>query len=206
MAGARSRRWTPCCGGSSRPRRDELRIDAQAGGRHGCSGLYATRRRGSDARPYRTVVSGVDPIEGRCDCPDFLKNSLGVCKHILVVLEHLYARPRLLQQALKEQERAASRAAGRACAGTRSGRLTGLGDWLERVAWLGAAEAKGRRRGTRSRALDVVPATGKDGALVLKNDLSATTPRSGWSWSRTCSRPSPPAPAAPATTRRCAPC
>ena len=84
-------------------------------------GPYGTRRRGSRARPYRTILSGVDPIEGRCDCPDFLKNSLGVCKHILIVLEHLHARPRLLQQASKEQEwlREASRPGS---AGTRSGR------------------------------------------------------------------------------------
>ena len=67
-------------------------------------GFYLTRRTGSAARPYRTVLHGVDPIDARCNCPDFLKNSLGMCKHVLVVLEHLHARPRLLQQAKKEQE------------------------------------------------------------------------------------------------------
>ena len=76
-------------------RRDNLRVEARpAEGR--LLGLYVTRRTGSGSRPYRTVLHGVDPIEGRCDCPDFLKNSLGLCKHILVVLEHLHARPRLL--------------------------------------------------------------------------------------------------------------
>ena len=84
-------------------KRDELRIDSRpAGG--AVLGAYTTRRRGSGARPYQTVLSAVDPIEARCDCPDFLKNSLGICKHVLIVLEHLHARPRLLQQALKEQE------------------------------------------------------------------------------------------------------
>ena len=84
-------------------RRDNLRVEARpAEGR--LLGLYVTRRTGSGSRPYRTVLLGVDPIEGRCDCPDFLKNSLGLCKHVLVVLEHLHARPRLLQQATKEQE------------------------------------------------------------------------------------------------------
>ena len=67
-------------------------------------GVYVTRRPGAGSRPYRTILHGVDPIEGRCDCPDFVKNSLGICKHILVVLEHLHARPRVLQQAKKEQE------------------------------------------------------------------------------------------------------
>src|SRR5262245_27231654 len=89
-------------------RRDALRIDARPeGGR--LLGPYATRRPGSGVRPYGTVLEGVDPIAGRCDCPDFLKNSLGVCKHILVVLEHLYARPRLLRQAMAEQEQARTR-------------------------------------------------------------------------------------------------
>ena len=76
-------------------RRDNLRVEARpAEGR--LLGLYITRRSGSGSRPYRTVLLGVDPIEGRCDCPDFLKNSLGLCKHVLAVLEHLHARPRLL--------------------------------------------------------------------------------------------------------------
>ncbi len=84
-------------------RRDGLRIDGRPeGGR--LLGPYATRRRNSGTRPYTTLLYGVEPIEGRCDCPDFLKNSLGLCKHVLIVLEHLYARPRLLKRALDEQE------------------------------------------------------------------------------------------------------
>ena len=79
-------------------RKDSLRVEARpADGRH--LGLYVTRRPGAGSRPYRTILHGVDPIEGRCDCPDFIKNSLGLCKHILVVLDHLHARPRVLQQA-----------------------------------------------------------------------------------------------------------
>src|SRR4051794_30309921 len=51
-------------------RKDELRIERRPkNGR--VLGLYATRRRGSEARPYRTIVAGVDPLSGRCDCPDF---------------------------------------------------------------------------------------------------------------------------------------
>src|SRR4051812_7682360 len=73
-------------------RKDELRVERRPEGGK-VLGLYATRRRGSAARPYQTVVTGLDPIEGRCDCPDFLKNSLGLCKHVLAVLEFLHARP-----------------------------------------------------------------------------------------------------------------
>ncbi len=83
-------------------RKDELRIESRPEGDK-LLGLYATRRRGSEARPYRTIVSGVDPIRGRCDCPDYLRNSLALCKHILVVLEHIHGRPGLLKRAIKEQ-------------------------------------------------------------------------------------------------------
>ncbi len=45
-------------------RKDELRIETRPEqGR--VLGVYATRRRGSEARPYHTVVSGVDPIRGK---------------------------------------------------------------------------------------------------------------------------------------------
>ncbi len=122
---------------------DKLRVESRPpGGR--MLGLWATRRPGSGARPYRTTLLGIDPIGARCDCPDFLRNSLGVCKHSLTVLEHLHARPRHLQRAIKEQEW-----------GDPPGReglwwdpirpLIGLGDWLERVAWRGETEAVAAR-------------------------------------------------------------
>jgi hypothetical protein len=44
-------------------------------------GRYATRRRGSASRPYRTVLRGIEPLAGSCDCADFLRSSLGLCKH-----------------------------------------------------------------------------------------------------------------------------
>src|SRR5262249_17485434 len=89
-------------------RKDGLRIEKRPEqGR--VLGVYGTRRRGSQARPYHTLVSGVNPMRGKCDCPDSLKNSLGLCKHVLIVLENLYARPRMLTQALKEQRLEESR-------------------------------------------------------------------------------------------------
>jgi hypothetical protein len=115
-------------------RKDELRIETRPEGRR-MLGLYTTRRRGSQARPYRTTISGVDPLEGRCDCPDFLKNSLALCKHTLAVLESLHAKPGLLKRALKEQQSLAG--------GSRRGPvwdpirpLVGPGDWLEAVKWV----------------------------------------------------------------------
>jgi len=142
-------------------RRDGLRVSARPGeGR--ALGPYATGRKASGDRPYRTVVSGIDPIDGRCDCPDFLKNSLGVCKHLFVVLGLLYGRPRLLQRARAEQDRAGSLTdAGLRWDPIRP--LTGLGDWLERVAWYGPFGA----RGPAARA-SAWFRPGKDGAWTLK--------------------------------------
>jgi superfamily II DNA or RNA helicase len=155
-------------------KRDELRIEARPeNGR--LLGPYATRRRNSAARPYCTVLHGIDPIEGRCNCPDFVKNSLGVCKHILVVLEHLYAKPRLLRQALGEQERARLQ--------TPSGLrwdpirpLTGIGDWLERVVWLHSPQMKGQRAERWSQAMKWFR-PGDDGTLVLKRSFLDDPPK-----------------------------
>jgi hypothetical protein len=56
--------------------------------RHHILGLYAVRRRESRERPYRVLLRQLDPIDGSCDCADFLRNSLGICKHLVAVLEH----------------------------------------------------------------------------------------------------------------------
>ena len=159
--------------------------------------------RGAGARPLRHPAAGlglaalshgspgVDPIDAPCDCPDFLKNSLGVCKHVLVVLEHLHARPRLLAAGPKGAgvERTRHATAGLCWDPIRP--LTGFGDWLERVTWRGNARGgqvaldagrPGRCRWFRS---------SKDGVATLKNSHLATSPPSGSSWSRTCSRSSP---------------
>jgi len=45
---------------------DGLRIVSRPGGGR-LLGLYATRRKGSPARPYRTLLRRLDPIVGHCD-------------------------------------------------------------------------------------------------------------------------------------------
>jgi hypothetical protein len=65
-------------------------------------GLYATRRPGSPARPYRTLLRRIEPLEGSCDCADFLRSSLGLCKHLLTVLEDVTARRGALDDAGRE--------------------------------------------------------------------------------------------------------
>ncbi|WP_165231512.1 DEAD/DEAH box helicase [Aquisphaera insulae] len=116
-------------------RKDELRIEMRPEG-GAVLGAYATRRKGSGSRPYQTVVAGVDPLAGRCDCPDYLKSSLGLCKHVFTVLEHVFARPGLLKRASREQSQLADvPPAGFRWDPVRP--LHGYGDWLERVSWAG---------------------------------------------------------------------
>jgi superfamily II DNA or RNA helicase len=147
-------------------RKDKLRVEARpADGR--LLGLYVTRRPGAGSRPYRTVMQGIDPIEGRCDCPDFLKNSLAICKHILVVLEHLHMRPRVLQQAKKEQEWSDPDSTSGLCWDPIRP-LTGFGDWLERVVWKGNAGEASARSARAAQALRWFRSS-KNGAQPLKN-------------------------------------
>jgi superfamily II DNA or RNA helicase len=146
-------------------RKDDLRLEARPA-KGTLLGLYVTRRPGSGSRPYRTVLSGIDPIEGRCDCPDFVKNSLGFCKHILVVLEHLHTRPRLLQQALKEQEWSDPLSRTGLCWDPIRP-LTGLGDWLERVVWRGDVEPVRKRSARIVQALKWFRSS-NDGVASLK--------------------------------------
>jgi superfamily II DNA or RNA helicase len=147
-------------------RKDSLRVEVRpAGGR--LLGMYVTRRPGAGSRPYRTMIREVDPVEGRCDCPDFVKNSLGICKHILVVLEHLHSRPRLLQQAKKEQEWS-DPSTGLGLSWDPIRPLLGIGDWLDRVVWKGEAEPAKARSARVAQALRWFRSS-KGGVATLKS-------------------------------------
>jgi hypothetical protein len=146
-------------------------------------GTYFTRRKRSEARPYRTVVHSVDPILARCDCPDFLRNALGLCKHVLVVLETLYEKPARLKRALNEQaERETKAYPGLLWDPIRP--LRGLGDWLERIAWVPsprspaaeAALARWFRRGDPAWALKTTYADKPARRLELVEDLLEAVP------------------------------
>jgi superfamily II DNA or RNA helicase len=102
-------------------------------------GLYETRRRGSRARPYRTLLRRIDPIEGSCECADFLRSSLGLCKHLVTVLEDVTSKRRRLE---KEREPAPEPAPLR---WDPVRPLTGPGDWLARVRWVGGAPGRDLR-------------------------------------------------------------
>ncbi len=110
--------------------RDRLRVASRpAAGK--LLGIYKTRRMARGGRPYRSLLASIEPLRGSCDCTDFLRGSLGVCKHLLTVLQDVAARDRGLQRAVKEKAPCQGAAATIAWDPIRP--LTGLGDWLDRI-------------------------------------------------------------------------
>jgi superfamily II DNA or RNA helicase len=105
-------------------------------------GLYATRRRGSRARPYRTLLRRLEPLDGSCECADFLRSSLGLCKHLVAVLEHVFSKGRR-----RGVEREVSGPAPWRWDPVRP--LTGPGDWLTRIRWVDGAPGRDVRRWLR---------------------------------------------------------
>ncbi len=59
-------------------------------------------RKRHEPRPYETVLLSVSPLRGQCNCPDFLKGSLGLCKHLLTAIVQVYDRPKRLDAAQRE--------------------------------------------------------------------------------------------------------
>ncbi len=118
--------------------RDELRVARRPAAR--ALGEYATRARGSSARPYRTLLEGLAPVRGSCGCRDFRRSSLGLCKHLLVVLDTLAKKPKVWKRALREAP--VVRAPRLAWVPQRP--LLGVDDWLERVRLVTAGVSKSR--------------------------------------------------------------
>ncbi len=94
-------------------------------------GSYTTRSRARGSRPYRSLLGSVEPLRGSCDCADFLRGSLGLCKHLLTVLEDVAARDQALRRAALEKDPGSAGAATIAWDPIRP--LTGAGDWLDRL-------------------------------------------------------------------------
>lgn len=131
---------------------EELRI-ASSPKAPGVLGDYRIRARQQRPRPYRVELRSLQPLRVSCDCPDYLKSSLGLCKHGLAVLVKQSGAVRKWRRGLEEP----------ACEvdvdwwPLRA--LTGPGDWLDGVrfrktpvagrhpAWLDAAtKTEGRWR------------------------------------------------------------
>ncbi|MBN2495417.1 MAG: DEAD/DEAH box helicase [Deltaproteobacteria bacterium] len=138
-------------------RRDELIVARRPRGTSAL-GIYETRRKGSGgrgrrrppSRPYRTLLLGVEPLAGSCDCPDYQRSGLGLCKHLLVVLDELAGKPKKWSRARQEQSRIEPRTEQPRLVWDPVRPLTGPGDWLQRVGWLPGMEARGRSPGGRT--------------------------------------------------------
>ncbi len=138
-------------------RRDELVVSRRPRGK-GVLGIYETRRKGTGgrgktaprSRPYRTLLCGVDPPAGSCDCPDYQRSGLGLCKHLLVVLDELAGKPSKWGRARQEQSRIGPRAGPPRLIWDPVRPLTGAGDWLLRVAWHPGKGANGRPSGGKT--------------------------------------------------------
>ena len=120
---------------------DEIRIVGRP--RRRLLGLSAPRRGGSRARPYRTLLRRIEPLDGSCECADFLRSSLGLCKHLVAVLEDVVSKRR---RADVERE-SAPELAPLCWDPVRP--LTGLGDWLDRVRWVDGTPDRDLRRWLR---------------------------------------------------------
>jgi hypothetical protein len=107
---------------------DEIQVVRRPRGR--LLGLYATRRGGSRARPYRMLLRRIEPIDGSCECADFLRSSLNLCKHLVAVIEDAVSRRRRVEvEPSSDPEQAPLR-------WDPVRPLTGPGDWLARVRWV----------------------------------------------------------------------
>lgn len=135
-------------------RRDGLRVADRPKGR---LGVYSVRRPRESPRPYRTLLRSVDPIAGSCDCPDFLRNSLGLCKHLLIVLADLAEKPRVWSSVASREPLPSTPPRGGfvwnpICP------LTGSVDWLLRVSWSGPGEPPAAVRKAFDASGDLRPA------------------------------------------------
>ncbi len=118
--------------------RDELRLARRPAAR--TLGEYSTRAADSSTRPYRTLLLGLQPVRGSCGCRDFRRSSLGLCKHLLVVLDALAKKPKVWRRALVEVP--VVRAPQLSWISVRP--LLGADDWLERVRLVTAGVPKSR--------------------------------------------------------------
>ncbi len=151
-------------------------------------GSYAVARpaahsgRRKDPRPYAVQLESLVPFAGSCDCPDFLRGSLSLCKHLIAVVHHVHQKQALLAAALSappfvpEQAARLSWDAVRPLLGT-GDRLLGL-RWREvrgaRAAAPSARKARAHLAEERSPARSENPDATRANALAL---ACLTTPK-----------------------------
>ena len=119
--------------------RDDLEVARRPSG--SVLGEYALRTPTRKVRPYRTLLASLEPLRGSCGCPDFRRGSLGLCKHLLVVLDDVAGRKNARRKGLSG--RPAGAASRLEWDPVRP--LVGADDWLERVRLEPGASAASRR-------------------------------------------------------------
>jgi hypothetical protein len=165
--------------------RDELSIDERPAtgaplGRYALAGRPrkdAGRRAKAERRPYDVDVYALSPLAASCNCADFLRSSLGLCKHLLVVLEDI---------ALRERKAQGGKGARVDAISLERPELrwnpvrawTGSGDRLQGLSWsLASPTPRGkaaRKAGSRNEAVAAALASGEPSAAVLeKRDARA---------------------------------
>jgi hypothetical protein len=112
----------------------------------------AGKRRTPEAlRPYHTAIYGLEPMHVSCDCADFVRSSLGLCKHALVVLEDLAGTPRTWAAGLAQAS--AERDPGPGLYWDPARRWTGEGDRVAGLRWRATARAGAASKGRPSARL-----------------------------------------------------
>ncbi len=56
-------------------------------------------------RPYEIVLESIAPLRGQCTCPDYLKGSLGLCKHLFAAIDFVFEKPKRRDAALAAREK-----------------------------------------------------------------------------------------------------
>lgn len=132
--------------------RDALRVETRP--RSGIVGDYTTGRAGDKGRrgkrPYTTRLISLDPLRTSCSCADFLRSSLGVCKHGLCILQTIAAS----STKVPRRSRAATTAPGTSSVGWEPiSPARGIDDRLARLRWHGPRMPTGFVAGRPDRRL-----------------------------------------------------
>lgn len=123
-----------------------------AGSRRGARVTLGTHRvTVARKKSYQVLVSSFGELRGSCECADFARSSLGLCKHLWWLLEQGFdkkgkANPEVFLPAPLWWDPVRP--------------LTGPGDWLERVRWLGDGLPLSLRRAFDAQG-QVQPATAR---------------------------------------------
>jgi hypothetical protein len=139
----------------------------------------AGRRAKAERRPYDVDVYAVSPLAASCNCADFLRSSLGLCKHLLVVLEDVALRERKAQGKGKGPRVDAIALARPELCWNPVRAWTGSGDRLVGLSWSPASPASpgkaARKARSRNDAVGAALAAGEPSVTALETPHARAT-------------------------------